>query len=297
MLLLFWRRALRLNSGDPLLIRWHHSTLCPPRCIIGASQGFSIINPYLYDVYSRECSWALFDNDICTAVDVHGTEIMAGSAESGMFKLDLSEIIHCDVSSPEDLTGYLEDSYTTASGLLSDSIVSVESQFPYLGIVTSSGLCWNKNNSSFVTYTTESGKDVFISPGPVTYLADGNSLRKKIGEPADFSSWDNVWEFTEDINDIWVNQKDGIDSVFVGTVSGAYALRGSDLYSFAPVISGSKNIEKIAVEYDSGYDWGHLFTMSSGMINVINLKHKTNEQAIPYSWSLVAFDTQRIYSK
>lgn len=297
MLIFFWQRKLGLGSGDPLLVRWHHSADCPPRCLFGATAGFSVINPFLYNVDSRECSWALFDDDSCNAIDVHGTEVLAGSESSGIFKLPVHNINFCDVANPTNLTDALEQSYTMASGLLSNSIIAIESQYPYLGIVTSSGLCWNKNEGPFVTYTTESGKDVFISPGPRTYLADGNTLRVKSGEPSDFSSWDSEWDFGKTINDIWVTSQEGTDTVFLGTVSGAYAIRNTDIYDFSSVISGSLDIESIAVEHDSSYSWGHLFTMSSGAINVINLKHKQLEQAITYSGSLVAFETQRIYSK
>lgn len=296
MLLLFWRQ-LGLGSGEALGVRWYHSTACPPRCLFNATDGFSIINPFFSGVESSECSWVIV-GESCNAIDVQNDYVLAGFESTGIYRFPVSAMLECNVESPADLSDLLEQSYTTSSGLLSNEIIAIEAQGDYLGVVTSSGLCWNKSEGSFVTYTTTSGRDVFISPYPNTYLAEGEDLKMKQGEVADFLTWDREWNLGREIRDIWVNTHEGADTVFVATASGAVMIRGDDLYDFSSTISGSLDLHTVAVEHDSHYDWGHLFTASLGEVNIINLTHKTLENTISYAPSgIVAFETQRIYSK
>lgn len=297
MLLLFWNVTESI-IGIPTNIRWYHQPGYPPRCICGAESGFSVINPYFASAANSECSYAVMGKK-CNGTDVYINDIVIGTESDGLYKIDLDTVKtkSYSIDNPEDLISYVEE-FTTFSGLLSNEILAVEANGEYLGIVTSSGFCYGRaGEANYLNYVTESGKDCFVRSDNYVYLAEGNRILHR-GSPTDFTSWDGEYNLDYDINDIWVTTSYGVDTLFVGTEGGPYVIRGGDIFDYTTIISGSKNIISLATEYDSKYDWGHLFTASSGVVNIINLKSNTLEQSISYEGSaLFAIETQRLYSK
>ena len=296
MLLLFWNQTLTI--GTPSNIRWYHSSGYPPRCVVGAERGFSVINPYYSSDLELECVYALL-NKKCTSTDVYDNNIVVGTATDGLLKTDWDYIknITCNPDSPVDIS--LEvDSFTTFSGLLSDEIIALEANGDYLAVLTSTGLCLGKSGNEFyISYLTSSGADCFVKNNGCTYLAEGNRILVK-ENPEDFYSWDNEYNLPYNINDLWVSSNESKDTLFVATENGAYIIKDNNIYDFTPVISGSKDILSIAVDYDAHYNWGHFFTISSDTLNIINLKNKSLEKTISYNENvLFAVETQRLYSK
>lgn len=298
MLLLFWGTTGLLSTGYPNNLSWRHSTGYPPRYLCSAETGLSIINPFHPEGVSPECSYAILDKT-CVSSDVYDGNIVIGTASGGLYKVDWDYVIGkgCDINNPYDFSSDIEG-FTTFSGLLSNEIIEVEANGDYLGIVTSSGFCYGRaGESEYINYVTESGKDCFVRADNHVYFAEGNRILSK-GSPGDFSSWDQEYNLSYEINDIWVASKEGVDTIFVGTEGGPYVIQGANTYDYSTVVSGSKNIVSVAVEYDSNYNWGHLFTAASGMVNIINLKSKEVETIIPYEGLvLFAVESQRLYSK
>lgn len=303
MLLLFWGgtegfNGFSLTPGIPYNIRWYHSTGYPPRCICGTASGISIINPYYPQSLNMECSYALI-NKKCTGTDVYNNDLVIGTELDGLFKTDWATIKSksMDIGEAQDLTSFVQE-FTTFSGLLSNEIIAVEANGDYLGIVTSSGFCYGRpGEAEYLNYVTQSGKDCYVRSDNYVYFAEGNRILCK-ESPGNFTTWEGEYNFPYDINDIWVTSKDDTDTIFVGTEGGPYVVRGNDTYDYTDIVVGSKNIISVSAEYDSTYNWGHLFTAAEGIINIINLKSKLLENSISYSGStLFAAETQRLYSK
>jgi len=297
MLLLFWGAA-GLLTGYPINLCWRHSTGYPPRYLCSAEMGLSIINPFHPEGVSPECSYALLEKK-CIDSDVYDGNVIIGTEENGLYKIGWDYVIGkgCDVNNPYDFSSDIEN-FTTFSGLLASGIIAVEANGDYLGIVTSSGFCYGKQGeTNYITYVTESGKDCFVKADDYVFLAEGNRILAK-NSPTDFVTWDQEYNFEYDINDIWVNSKEGVDTIFVGTEGGPYVIQGTSTFDYSTVVSGSKNVISVAVEYDSNYNWGHLFTSASGIVNIINLKSKEVETTIDYEGIvLFAAESQRLYSK
>jgi hypothetical protein len=301
MLLLFWK-ALGLAVGEVSHIRWYHNVDYPPRYLCGAELGLTIINPYLHlDGIFPECSFFMTPSKVTSSCVFDG-DVIAGTLNNGTYTLSWDKVkqAQCPIMSPVNLSSQAYQSYTTLSGLPSDNITAVDSLDSYLGILTSSGLYWKKSGTEdYLTCLTTEGRDVFISPGPTLYLAESNQLRIKYGEPVDFSSWDVTIPYTDtQLNKMFVNTYQGIDTVFLATTSGLDVRNGSDLVNYYNVISGTKNLLSVAVEYDSRIDWGHAFVASSGGVNVVNLKSGEVETFLEFNGLPVsAVGYERLYSK
>ena len=92
MLLLFWK-ALGLSIGIPTDIKWYHSSLQPPRCIVPGELGVSVVNPYL-DYTAVECSYILLGEQ-CNTADVYGNDLVIGTAGGGLKKTKLGYSQEC----------------------------------------------------------------------------------------------------------------------------------------------------------------------------------------------------------
>ena len=248
MLLLFWK-VTGIEVGIIKNIRWYHDSTYAPRYLCGAEQGLTVINPYVH-VDIPECSY------FKTPAEVKGScvfenSVLAGTP-SGVYQISWNTIkqYSCDVNNPPDLSDQSSLSYTTASGLLSNSIIALDSLGPYLGIVTSSGLYWKKSGTgTHLNCPTVDGQDIFISSGPTIYFAEHNQLRVKYGEPTDFSSWDRTISYpNQQINKIFVNTWQGQDVIFVATTSGLDVWQGATLQTYYDVISGTKSLESVVTE-------------------------------------------------
>jgi hypothetical protein len=301
MLLLFWK-ALGLSVGEVGHIRWYHNTGYPPRYLCGAEFGLTIINPYLKltDVFP-ECSFFMTPSKVISSC-IFDASIIAGTMADGVYELSWNVVkqAQCPVMSPEDLSSHAYQSYTTLSGLPSNNIVAVDSLDSYLSILTSSGLYWKKSGTEdYLTCLTTDGRDVVITSGPTLYLAEKNQLRIKRGEPLDLVTWDETILYTDsEINKIFVNTYNGIDTIFVATTSGLDVRDGAEYVNYYNVISGTKNLLSVVVEHDSRFDWGHAFTASSGGVNVVNLKSGEVENFLEFDGLAVsAVGYKRLYSK
>jgi len=296
MLLLFWN-LVGINIGLVTNIKWFHDHMYSPRFFCLAQEGMSIINPYADPNQRPECSFITSDVPLTDAT-YYNNNILIGST-TGVKSLgwDTIKRAGCFLNNPEDLTIEVSESYNTSSGILSDEIIAIDSLNNYLAILTTSGLSWT-SNESFVNYLTTSGSKVSMTNGPRTYLADGDTLRLKIGEISDFSSWDEEYYIGREITSLHVNQYNGIDTLFCATASGLVMIEGENIYDFSNTLSGSLELTSVATEYDSSFNWGHAFTGASGIVNIINLKHKTIENTIEYDGQpVLAVDYPRIYSR
>jgi hypothetical protein len=299
MLLLFWK-AQGIVVGEINNIRWHHESGYPPRYLCGAEEGLTVINPYLAIDDVPECCFFSTSSRV-TGSCIYENLLLSGTVDNGVYELSWDSVkqAECLVTSPKDFSDDVVISYTTLSGLPSDSIVSIDSLDSYLAILTSSGLYWKKSGTeSYLTCLTTEGRDIFISPGPTIYLAESNQLRIKYGEPLDLSSWDQVIPYTDSqINKMFINTYNGNDVIFLATTSGLDVRDGNNYINYYNVISGTKNLLSVAVEYDSRVDWGHVFVASSGGVNVLNLKSGEVETFLEFDGLPVyAVGYQRLYS-
>jgi hypothetical protein len=300
MLLLFWKVP-GVEVGEVHNIRWYHKSDSPPRYLCGATEGLTIINPYLSVGYAPECSY-FSTPSLVTGSCIFDNLLLAGTLSNGVYELswDTVKQLGCPVLAPVDLSSNVNLSYTTSSGLPSNTIVSIDSLDPYLAILTSSGLYWKKSGTeTYLTCLTAEGRDVFITPGPTLYMAESNQLRIKYGEPSELTSWDQVITYTDtQINKMFVNNYNGNDIIFLATTSGLDVRDGSNNINYYNVISGTKNLLSVAVEYDSRIDWGHVFVASSGGVNVLNLKSGEVENFLEFDGlPITSVGYQRLYSK
>jgi hypothetical protein len=293
MLLLFWK-ALGFLAGLPISIKWYHSPSYPPRCIIAGPEGASVANPFLYETATtNECAFATFGHQ-CNCADVYSGNLVLGTEDAGLYKLPWTSIIQesCNVLVPRNLSS-LAETFVDFNGLLSNRVISIEANNEYLGVVTDAGFCYGKSgDADFITYSTESGKDCFVCQNGTAYFAEGDRILAK-GAPTDFTTWETEYNLGKDINDIWVVERDGIDTVFIATVSGLAVIeQGQEFYY------GDKNYSQIKAEVGSSFNHGHVFAVSSGTVDIINLQHKQLENTITYSGlAILAYENKRIYSK
>jgi hypothetical protein len=293
MLLLFWK-SLGFIAGTPISLKWYHSPGYPPRCIIAGTDGTSVANPFLRETATtNECSFAAFGHQ-CNSADVYGGDLIMGTEDAGLYKLPWSSVTQetCNVLAPRNLSS-LAETFVDFNGLLSGRVISVEANDDYLGVVTDTGFCYGKaGNADFTTYSTTSGKDCFVCQNGTAYLAEGDRVLAK-NSPTDFITWETEYNLGRDINDIWVVERDGIDTVFIATVSGLAVLeQGQEFYY------GDKDYSQIKAEAGSSFDRGHVFAVSSGTVDVINLQHQQLENTVTYSGlAILAYENKRIYSK
>jgi hypothetical protein len=297
MLLLFWNQR---AAGVGLItgVKWYHDPLYMPRFFCVGEQGMTFVNPYADPALSPECSYITHNTAFNDSTYYQG-EVLAGATD-GIFRLDwdIVKSVDCDLTDPTDISSHVLSSYTVASGLLSNHVLAIDGMDDYLVVLTSSGISWKKGTDPFISGITTSGVDVCLTGGPRTYLADGDTVRLKIGDVVDFTSWDAEYNVGREITDLWVNQYLGVDTIFCATVSGMVMIEGDNQYDFSNTLSGSLELTSVATEYDSGFNWGHAFTAASGIVNIINLKHKTVENTVTYEGKAVlGVDTQRIYSR
>jgi hypothetical protein len=299
MLLLFWKLE-GISVGPINSLRWHHKPGYPPRYFGSGDAGLTIINPYLKnpDLVS-ECSFALTSTK-STCSCWFDNQVLVGTQDQ-VYSIPWNAITSqaCNIELPVDLSGSVQNSFSTASGLPSDSILQMDSCGDYLSILTSAGLYWKKSGTeSFLTCLTNSGVDTFISEANNLYLAEGQSVRIKYGEPTDLSSWDDSFSVSSPINRIWVTTHQGQDVLFIATTSGLIVKENANVYDYSSVISGSLDIKVVSVEYDSHYNWGHAFTASASGVNIINLKTKQLENYMNFgNLPIMAFGHDRLYSK
>ena len=300
MLLLFWK-ALGLIVEEIYNVRWYHTPESQPRYLCGAEKGLTVINPFLKWDDIPECSYFLTPSRV-TSSCVYDGSLVAGTMYHGIYEIpwDTVKSYGCALGSPTDLSTQTVLTYTTSSGLPSDEIISLDSQGSYLSILTSSGLYWKKSGTeTFLTCLTTEGRDVFMTDGPTLYFAESNQLRIKYGEPVDLDTWDETISYTDsEINKIFVNSKNGVDTIYLATTSGLDIREGSNYLNYYDEISGSKNLMALAVELDSYFGWGHVFVGSDDGLNVINLKSNESENYIEYSGlPVLSIGYDRFYSK
>ena len=228
--------------------------------------------------------------------------LLAGTMYHGVYEVPWNYVMSrgCEVDSPKDISSQINLTYTTSSGLPSDEILTIDSQDQYLSVLTSSGLYWKKSGTeSFLTCLTTEGRDVFMTDAPALYFAESNQLRIKYGEPVDLDTWDVTIPYSDsEINKIFVNSYNGVDTLFIATTSGLDVIEGSDTTSYYDVITGSKDLLSLAVELDSRMGWGHVFVGSAEGLNVINLKSNESETYIEYGGlPILSIGYDRFYSK
>lgn len=292
MLLLFWNALDLLNAGPITSLSWYHTSDSPPRCLVTGEYGISVVNPYLNYEY-KECSYALVDQE-CVDADIYQGSLVFGALSGGLFQIPWSYVQSqlCDVGNPKNMTTQVGE-FTTFSGLLSETIIAIEANNDYIGIVTGSGLCYGKQGQTdFYTFSTESGKACYVCQDDMVYLAEGNRVLAK-NSPADFSSWDREYNFGSEVNDVWVTEKDGIDTLFVATESGVQVVCGSSMETY-----GASNYSQVKAEVGTTFNKGHVFAVANNSVDIFNLQHKELEQSITYSGMVVvALENKRLYSK
>ena len=292
MLLLFWK-ALGLIAGVPADIRWYHPSTHPPRCLIPGEIGLSVVNPYLY-YESTECSYAVLEKQ-CVASDVYQSDVIIGTQSDGLFSLPWSVVQNagCIVDGPMDLSSGV-GTFTTFSGLLSQNIISIEANGDHLAVVTNSGVCYGKQGEgSYYNYASSSGVDGFVTEGGHLYFAEGNRVLRQ-GEVSYPLSFQDAYTMGRDINDIWVTNKDGIDTLFVATESGVAVFERDQEFYY-----GSSNYSQIKAEVGTTINAGHIFAVSDQTVDIINMRNKELENSITYSGGIVvmAIENKRLYSK
>lgn len=300
MLLLFWK-ALGIAVEEIYNVKWYHTAQSPPRYLCGAEKGLTVINPYMSWSEIPECSFFFTPSRVMDSCIFNGS-LLAGTRYHGIYEVPWSYIgsLGCEVDFPKDISSQISLTYTTSSGLPSNEILAIDSQDPYLSILTSSGLYWKKSGTeSFFTCLTTEGRDAFMTDAPALYFAESNQLRIKYGEPTDLESWDVTIPYLDsEINKIFVNRNNGTDTIFIATTSGLDIIEGSDTVSYYDVITGSKNLLSLAVELDSRVGWGHVFVGSSDGLNVVNLKSNESETYIEYGGlPVLSIGYDRFYSK
>ena len=230
MLLLFWKLA-GVSVGQINRIVGYHGIDCPPRYFCSGESGLTIINPFLRipDV-TPECVFTI-THTACTSSCWFQDEVLIGTQDR-VYRTPWSVVKShgCSPMSPVDITQSTYSSYSTASGLPSDNVLQINAWNNYLGILTDQGLYWeDRGTGSYLTCLTNSGNDVFISPGPNTYLAEGNQVNIKYGVPANFNSWDETILVNSAINQIWVSTRNSQDTLFIATASGLIVKSGNHL--------------------------------------------------------------------
>lgn len=281
-----------VTAGTIKNAKWLHLPGYAPRCLCGAENGFAVVNPYAYPVSANECISVIMDGTV-NCMCYYDNEVLAGT-NTGIYSLDWSSYGHyADGGNPLDASDSLSLNYNTTNGLLSDQIISLDACNEYLVVVTSGGLSWKKSSGEFINYVTTSGHKAFVDSSPTTYLADGNTLRIKYGEPVSFDAWDTEIDLGESINDLWVSS----NVIFMATDIGISIWNSGSLYNYTAV-SGSLPLRRITGELDTTFDWGHIFVASSDCINIFNLKQKAIESHIDFNDSAVlCIDYPRIYSR
>lgn len=292
MLLLFWK-SLGLTIGLPSDIKWYHSTGYPPRCLVPGELGLSVVNPFLLHD-SVECSYVLL-NEQCNTADVYGGDLLIGTNSYGIKSVDWSvvESADCLVQGPANLYGSV-GTFTTFSGLLSQNIISIEANNEYLGVVTGSGLCYGKQGQpDYYTFSTESGKACYVCQTDMVYLAEGDRVLAK-DSPVDFSAWDREYNLEAEVNDIWVTEKGGINTLFVATESGVVVFERDQEFLY-----GDSNYSQIKAEVGTTINQGHVFAVSDQTVDIINMRNKELENSLTYSGGIVvvAIENKRLYSK
>jgi hypothetical protein len=169
----------------------------------------------------------------------------------------------------------------------------MESNNDYLGVVTSSGFCYGKlGETGFLSYITVSGKDCYVCQDGRVFLAEGNRVLEQAA-PVDLVAWDREYGLGREINDIWVVEKDGIDTLFVATESGIAVFEKDGSFYF-----GTSDYSQIKAEVGTTINHGHVFAVRSEAVDIINLQHKQLENTITYSGiAILAYENKRIYSK
>lgn len=295
MLLFFWRGKSESILGSIYSLTWHHTPDYRPLVMCGCQNGATIINPFLYDpIIIPECARVL-TGEPCYGLDVYNNQLLLGTMSSGVLQITWQTVkdVGCSLGNPIDLFRYAVQSYNTASGILSDSIMGLDSYGDNLVIMTASGLSYFSNPSAPpINYATTSGGPTYVTEDGCIYVCDGSNLKVKNCPILDFSSWDSEWSFTDDLVGLAVNR----NTVFTATSSGVYVITQSGVLDLSPTVAGEL-ISDLSVEFDSKEDWGHLFISASGSVDIINLKTKLVEKTITYSGSVFAVETPRIYSK
>mgnify|MGYP000870044863 CR=1 FL=1 len=300
MLLLFWK-ALGIAVEEIYNVKCYHTPQSPPRYLCGAEKGLTVINPYINWSEIPECSFFFTPSRVMGSCIFDGN-LLAGTMYHGVYEVPWNYVMSrgCEVDSPKDISSQINLTYTTSSGLPSDEILTIDSQDQYLSVLTSSGLYWKKSGTeSFLTCLTTEGRDVFMTDAPALYFAESNQLRIKYGEPVDLDTWDVTIPYSDsEINKIFVNSYNGVDTLFIATTSGLDVIEGSDTTSYYDVITGSKDLLSLAVELDSRMGWGHVFVGSAEGLNVINLKSNESETYIEYGGlPILSIGYDRFYSK
>jgi hypothetical protein len=259
---------------------------------VGAELGLSIMNPYIVHE-SKECAYAVLE-DQCNTADVYQDQVIIGTKTNGLFSLSWNTVkaAGCAVDYPQDLTASI-GTFTTFSGLLSQNIIAMEANGDYLGVVTSSGFCYGKTGEgSFLAYLTESGKDCYVCPDGSAFLAEGNRVLEQ-ASPVDLVTWDREYNPGAEVNDIWVVQKDGINTLFAATESGIAVFEKDEEFYF-----GDLDYSQIKAEVGTTINHGHVFAVRSQAIDIINMQHKELENTIDYTGiALLICENKRIYSK
>jgi hypothetical protein len=290
MLLLFWK-ALGLNTGSPLDVKWYHTSGWPPRCLVGCDSGLSITNPYMSQTHS-ECSYA-YINKRCVSSDVYDGKIILGTESDGLYYLDLMQTMYStNTNIPPDLASEVE-TFSDFSGLLSNNILKIEANNDYLGILTADGFSYGKKGTSdFINFSTTSGKDCFVCKSDYVYVAEGNRVFAK-NAPTDFVTWDRDYTLDQEINDIWVVEKDGINTLFVATENGLSIFEKDEIFQY-----GSKNYSQIKAEVGTTINQGHVFAVASNTVDIINMRTKSLESSTTYSGvATLGIENVRLYSK
>lgn len=292
MLLLFWK-ALGLNIGIPVDIKWYHSG-GPPLCLLSGENGLSVVNPYLYNDTS-ECAYALL-NKQCNTADVYQGDIIIGTQEDGLFNLSWSEVTArgCDVENPPDLAASV-GTFTTFSGLLSQNVISIEANGDHLAVVTNSGVCYGKQgDTDYSVYISSSGVRGYVTQDGELYFGEGNRVLYTGAVSGPSIAFEGNYQPGESVNDIWVTEKDGINTLFVATESGVAVYERDQEFTF-----GDSNYSQIKAEVGTTINVGHVFAVSDQTVDIINMRNKELENSITYSGGIVvvAIENKRLYSK
>ena len=198
------------------------------------------------------------------------------------------------MDAPPDLSASV-GTFTTFSGLLSQNIIGVEANAGYLGVVTGSGFCYGRaGEENFLTYVTSSGKACFVcAESDAPYFAEGSRVLYA-GNPSSFAVWDREYTLNAGVNDIWVTEKDGIDTLFVATESGVAVFERGQEFHY-----GNSNYSQIKAEVGATINAGHIFAVSAQTVDIINMRNKELENSITYSGGIVvvALENKRLYSK
>lgn len=242
---------------------------------------------------NQECSYAYL-NKVCVSADIFDNKLLFGTAADGLFYLDwtATKAVGCDIENPTDITGSIE-TFSDFSGLLSNNILKIEANNGFLGVLTDSGFSYGKHGEpAYINYITESGKDCFVCKADFVYVAEGNRIVAK-ATPTDFTAWDTEYNLDQEVNDIWVVEKDGINTLFVATQSGVVVFEKDASFSY-----GSRNYSQIKAEVGTTINQGHIFAVSSNTVDIINMRTKLLDDTITYDGTaILGIENKRLYSK